>query len=134
MFSRMRKPRTLLHRRAKSNALPPPKLYDGSDSAVIRGTFVVARVENLAKMSTRNYKSSSSQTDNCMEKILRHIVARFGLILTIAVLLVATVVAQETPSAPGPRLPPNADGEEAVVKRLVDGIMQPYLAEGQHNE
>jgi CubicO group peptidase (beta-lactamase class C family) len=58
---------------------------------------------------------------------------RFRLIVTVAV-LAAKVAAQEAPSAAaGPHLQPNAGGEAAAVKRIVDGIMQPYLARGQRN-
>jgi CubicO group peptidase (beta-lactamase class C family) len=39
--------------------------------------------------------------------------------------------AQEAPSAAGQTLQPDAGGEEAAVKRVVDGIMQPYLAQEQ---
>lgn len=56
---------------------------------------------------------------------------RFGLIVTVAVLAAAKVAAQQAPSAAGPHLQPNAGGEAAVVKRVVDAIMQPYLAQGQ---
>ena len=56
---------------------------------------------------------------------------RFGLIVTVAVLAASKVAAQEAPSAAGPHLQPNAGGEAAAVKRVVDGIMQPYLAQGQ---
>jgi CubicO group peptidase (beta-lactamase class C family) len=56
---------------------------------------------------------------------------RFGLIVTVAALAVATVPAQETPSDAGQNLQRDAGGEEAAVKRVVDGIMQPYLAQGQ---
>ena len=59
--------------------------------------------------------------------------ARFSLFVAVAVFAAAKVAAQETPSA-GPDLQPNAGGEETTVKRLVDGIMQPHLAEGQHRE
>ena len=54
----------------------------------------------------------------------------FGLIIAVAVLAAAKVAAQEAPSA-GPHLEPSAGGEEAVVGRVVDGIMQPYLAQRQ---
>jgi CubicO group peptidase (beta-lactamase class C family) len=48
--------------------------------------------------------------------------------------LAAKVAAQEAPSAAaGPHLQPHAGGEAAAVKRIVDGIMQPYLAQGQRN-
>jgi CubicO group peptidase (beta-lactamase class C family) len=60
-------------------------------------------------------------------------VARFGLIVTVAVLVATNVAAQQAPSAAGPYLQPNAGGEAAVVKRVVDGIMQPYLAQGQRS-
>src|SRR4029453_286869 len=57
---------------------------------------------------------------------------RFGLIVTVTLLAAAKVGAQQPPSAAGGQhLQPNADGEAAAVKRVVDGIMQPYLAEGQ---
>ena len=56
---------------------------------------------------------------------------RFGLIVTVALLAAANVAAQQAPSAADPRLQPNAGGEVAVVKRVVDGIMQPYLAQEQ---
>ena len=58
-------------------------------------------------------------------------VTRFGLIVTVALLTAANVAAQQAPSAVGPRLQPDAGGQAAVVKRVVDGIMQPYLAQGQ---
>src|SRR5207245_7753126 len=57
---------------------------------------------------------------------------RFSLIVTVAVLAAARVAAQQAPAAAGPHLEPNAGGEAAAVKRVVDGIMQPYLAEEQH--
>ena len=56
---------------------------------------------------------------------------RFGLIVTVAVLAAAKIAAQQAPSAAGQNLQPDAGGEEAAVKRVVDGIMQPYLAQGQ---
>ena len=56
---------------------------------------------------------------------------RLGLIVTVAIFAAAKVAAQETPSAEGSHLPPNAEAEEAAVKRIVDGIMQPYLAQEQ---
>jgi CubicO group peptidase (beta-lactamase class C family) len=58
-------------------------------------------------------------------------VTRFGLIVTVAVLAAAKVAAQQAPSVAGPNLQPNAGGEAAAVKRVVDGIMQPYLAQEQ---
>jgi CubicO group peptidase (beta-lactamase class C family) len=54
-----------------------------------------------------------------------------GLILTVALLAAAKVAAQQAPSAAGPHLQPNAGDEAAAVKRGIDGIMQPYLAQGQ---
>ena len=90
-------------------------------------------VESLAKMFPRNYKSSFSQADNCLKKIMDRTATRFVLIVTVAVLTAANIVAQQAPSDAGPDLQPNAGGEEAAVKRIVDGIMQPYLAQGQRN-
>jgi len=52
---------------------------------------------------------------------------RFGLIVTVAVLAAVNVAAQQAPSASGP----NTGGEAATVKQVVDGIMQPYLAQQQ---
>lgn len=82
-------------------------------------------------MFPRNYKSFS-QTDNCLKKIMDRTATCFVLIVTVAV-LAANVVAQQAPSDAGPDLQPNAGGEAAAVKRVVDGIMQPYLAQGQRN-
>src|SRR6266404_4855941 len=56
---------------------------------------------------------------------------RFALIVAVAVLAVAKVAAQQAPSAAGPHLPPNGGDEVAAVKRVVDGTMQPYLAQEQ---
>jgi len=56
---------------------------------------------------------------------------RFGLIAIVAVFAAAKSIAQETPSAAEPNLQPNAGDEEAAVKRVVDNIMQPYLAQEQ---
>ena len=58
---------------------------------------------------------------------------RFGLIATIAV-LAANVAGQQAPSAAERDLRPDAGGEAGAVKRVVDGIMQPYLATGQPTE
>jgi CubicO group peptidase (beta-lactamase class C family) len=68
-----------------------------------------------------------------LEEIMHRTAARFGLIVTVALLTAANVPAQETPSAGGPNLQPNAGGEAAEVKRVVDGIMQPYLAQEQRS-
>jgi CubicO group peptidase (beta-lactamase class C family) len=65
------------------------------------------------------------------EEIMHRTATRFGLIVIVALLAVAKVAAQQPPSA-APDLQPNAAGEAAAVKRAVDGIMQPYLAQGQH--
>jgi CubicO group peptidase (beta-lactamase class C family) len=74
----------------------------------------------------------NNRPDNCLDKRLCHRTAtRFGLIVTVALLAAVKVAAQQAPSHAGPRLQPNAGGEAAVVKRVVDGIMQPYLAQGQ---
>src|SRR5262245_21231958 len=54
---------------------------------------------------------------------------RFGLIVTVAIFAAAKFAAQETPSTEGSHLPPNTEAEEAAVKRIVDGIMQPYLTQ-----
>ncbi|MFL6500111.1 MAG: serine hydrolase domain-containing protein [Candidatus Udaeobacter sp.] len=59
------------------------------------------------------------------------VATRFRLIVTLAVFAVANLAAQEAPSHAGQNLPPDAGGEEATVKRVVDSIMQPYLAQGQ---
>src|SRR5919198_685378 len=59
--------------------------------------------------------------------------SRFGLIVTVAVLAAAKIAAQQAPSAGGPHLQPNGGGEAEEVKRVVDGIMQPYLAQGQRS-
>jgi hypothetical protein len=69
--------------------------------------------------------------DNCLEKRLCT-ATRFGLIVTVALLAARNVAAQQAPSAASPHLQPNAGGEAAVVKRVVDGIMQPYLSQEQH--
>ena len=55
----------------------------------------------------------------------------FVLTMTVALLTAAIIVAQQEPSVADPDLQPNATGEEAAVKRVVDGIMQPYLAQRQ---
>ena len=84
-------------------------------------------------MFPRNYKSSFSQADNCLKKIMNRTATCFVLIVTAAVLAAASIVAQQAPSASGPHLQPNAGGEAAAVKQIVDGIMQPYLAQEQRN-
>ena len=62
---------------------------------------------------------------------MHRIATRFRLIFTVAVWVAAKVAAQEAPSGAGQHLQPNAGGEEAAVKRVVDGIIQPYLAQRQ---
>ena len=62
---------------------------------------------------------------------MHRITNRFGLIATVAVLAVAKVAAQQAPSPAGQNLQPNTGDEAAAVKRVVDGIMQPFLAEGE---
>jgi CubicO group peptidase (beta-lactamase class C family) len=62
---------------------------------------------------------------------MRRVTPRFSLIVTVAVLATAKVAAQQTPSAAGSHSQPNAGGEVEVVKRVVDGIIQPYLAQEQ---
>lgn len=57
------------------------------------------------------------------------LVTRFGLILTVAFLAATKVDAQQEPST-APNSQPNAVDEQAI-KRVVDGIMQPYLAQEQ---
>ena len=54
----------------------------------------------------------------------------FGLIVAVAI-FAAKAPAQRGSSAAGPDLQPNAGGEEAAIKRVVDGIMLPYLAQEQ---
>ncbi len=62
---------------------------------------------------------------------MHRIATCFGVIVTVTALAVANVVAQQAPSAAGPHLQPDTGDEEAAVKGVVDGIMQPYLAQGQ---
>jgi hypothetical protein len=84
-------------------------------------------VESLAKMSRRNYICRRFRKQIIAgEEIMHRAATRFGLIVTVAVLAASKVAAQEAPSAAGPNLQPNAGGEAAAVKRVVDGIMQPY--------
>jgi CubicO group peptidase (beta-lactamase class C family) len=62
---------------------------------------------------------------------MRRAATRFGLIITVALLAAAKVAAQQALSATDQYLQPDAGDEAAAVKRVVDGIMQPYLAQGQ---
>lgn len=59
---------------------------------------------------------------------------RFILIVTIAALAAIKVVAQEEPPGAGRDSQPNGNGEYAAVKQIVDGIMQPYLAQQERTE
>jgi len=65
------------------------------------------------------------------EKMMNRTASRFVLIVTVAALTAANVIAQEASPAAGQNSQANAGGEEAVVKRVLEGIMQPYLAQGQ---
>jgi len=62
---------------------------------------------------------------------MHRITSRFVLIVTVAIFMAANVFAQEEPSTASPHLQPNAEPEEAAVRRVVDAIMQPYLAQRQ---
>ncbi|HEY4281811.1 MAG TPA: hypothetical protein VGM62_02020, partial [Chthoniobacterales bacterium] len=53
----------------------------------------------------------------------------FGLIVTVAFLAVANVSGQQAPSAGNPNSQPA--GDEQTVTRVVERIMQPYLAQEQ---
>lgn len=59
------------------------------------------------------------------------IARRFRLIVTLTLFAGAQLTAQEAASDAGQTLQSDAGGEEATVKRVVDSIMQPYLAQGQ---
>jgi CubicO group peptidase (beta-lactamase class C family) len=62
---------------------------------------------------------------------MHRIPSRLVLIVTVVVVAMAKVGAQQAPSAVGQNLQPDAGGEEAAVKQVVDGIMHPYLAQRQ---
>src|ERR1044071_5769654 len=62
---------------------------------------------------------------------MHHTATRFGLIVTVAVLTAAKVAAQQASSGPDSR--PNEDSEAPAVKQVVNGIMQPYLAQEQRS-
>ncbi len=64
-------------------------------------------------------------------RVMRRAATRFGLIITVAVLAAAKLAAQQAPSDADPPLQPSANNEAPAVKRVVDGIMQPYLAQEQ---
>src|SRR3954453_2589890 len=56
---------------------------------------------------------------------------RFALIFTLAILASMNIAAQE-PGSGAEQVPQsNAGGEEAIVRRIVDSIMQPYVAQEQ---
>jgi len=59
---------------------------------------------------------------------------RFVLIVTVTLFAAARVAAQEAPPGAGLNSQPGADGDAAEVKRVVEGIMQPYLAQEQRRE
>jgi hypothetical protein len=54
---------------------------------------------------------------------MHRIATRLALIATVVVLAATKVAAQQTPTAASEDLQPEAGGEEAVVKRVVGGIM-----------
>jgi CubicO group peptidase (beta-lactamase class C family) len=62
---------------------------------------------------------------------MHRIATRLVLIVTVVVLSVTKVAPEQAPSAAGQNLQPDAGGEQAAIKRVVDGIMQPYLAQEQ---
>jgi CubicO group peptidase (beta-lactamase class C family) len=62
---------------------------------------------------------------------MHHTATRFGLIVTVAVLAAAKVAAQQASSGPDSR--PNEGSEAPAVKQVVNGIMQPYLAQEQRS-
>jgi CubicO group peptidase (beta-lactamase class C family) len=64
-----------------------------------------------------------------MELILRP-VSRFGLIVTVACLTVANANPQQAPSAGNPNSRPDS-GDDQAVQRVVERIMQPFLAQEQ---
>ena len=61
---------------------------------------------------------------------MHRIATRLALIATVVVLAVTKIAAQQAPSAAGQNSQRDA-GEEVAVKRVTDGIMQPYLAQEQ---
>ncbi|HEY4638823.1 MAG TPA: serine hydrolase [Candidatus Udaeobacter sp.] len=65
------------------------------------------------------------------EDIMDRIGTRFGLIFTLAILASMNIAAQEPGSGAEQVSQSNAGGEEAIVRRIVDSIMQPYLAQEQ---
>ena len=62
---------------------------------------------------------------------MHRIATRLVLIVTVVVLSVTKVAPEQASSAAGQNLQPDAGGEQAAVKRVVDGIMQPYVAQEQ---
>ena len=65
------------------------------------------------------------------EEIMHRVITRLVSVVTVAILAAAKVAAQEEPSATGRQLQPNASEEEAAVRQVVNGIMEPYLAQRQ---
>jgi CubicO group peptidase (beta-lactamase class C family) len=61
-------------------------------------------------------------------------IIRLFLIVAIAALAATKVFAQEEPSPAARDQQPNAGGEQAEIKRIVDEIMQPYLAQQERTE
>ena len=62
---------------------------------------------------------------------MRHTASRFTIVLAVAGLAAMKVIAQQAPSAGDQNSQANPSGEEAAVRRVVDAIMQPYLAQSQ---
>jgi CubicO group peptidase (beta-lactamase class C family) len=58
-------------------------------------------------------------------------VTRLFPVVTVAILAAAKIAAHEEPSATGQQLQPSAGQEEAAVRQVVNGIMEPYLAQKQ---
>lgn len=62
---------------------------------------------------------------------MRHTASRFTMLVAVAGLAAMKVIAQQAPSAADQNSQANPTGEEATVRRVVDAIMQPYLAQGE---
>src|SRR6202007_2041451 len=62
---------------------------------------------------------------------MHRIATRFSPIFIVAVLAAVNLVAQRPPSDAGSNIQPSAGVDETAVKRVVDSIMQPYLAQRQ---
>src|SRR5262249_27346606 len=59
------------------------------------------------------------------------IASRLVPIVAVVGVAVAKVCARQRPSHAGQNLQADAGGEEAAVKRVIDGFMQPYVAQKQ---